>query len=309
MLWAPTILLAVTSTSLAGVLAGSGLQSLFLGLVAYCSTVAVLSTVAFACLIGTLVIIRRNLSTLDDMRNPWPPAKEVEEKPRPSFATEDIDALKDGSSWITSRASSRNDSISAFSFSTHHSAKMSSGSVHLPHPATASYPSIPPKSSYWFNPATPYSGRESPVPPVPPLPAPYRPSSPTAENLNDDPDPFRRQAFPRTGSQSSWLTEPSVYQPTLSAWSFPTAHPDSPPHLVLPELQMDNQYTPTLVPSPITPAMASAEVLGGYGFSPDAALTEKGASNSAPNKELDISIYRAIGWLVSIWIPLVCQTC
>ena len=307
MLWAPTLLLAITSTSIAGILAGTGLQSLFIGLVAYSTTVAIISSILFGCLITTLIIIRRNLYALDDMRNPWPPVKELEEKPRPSFATEDIDALKDGSSWITSRASSRNDSISAFSFSTHHSAKMSNGSVQLPHPATASYPSIPPKSSFWFNPATPYSGRESPVPPVPPLPAPYRPSSPTAENLNNDPDPFRRQPTPRMGSQSSWLSEPSTYQPTLSAWSFPTTHPDSETHQqALPELHSDNHYTSTVLSRPFTPAMASAEVLGGYGYSPsDAALTEKGVLKTSPSKDLDISIYRAVGWLVSIWIPLV----
>lgn len=192
MLWAPALLLIVTSTTLAGVLAGSGVESFYWGLVGYSGSVAVLSSVSFACLIGTLVIIKRNLAALNDIRDPWP-APAQEEKPRPSFASEDVEMLKDGSSWITSRASSRHDSVSAWSFNTHrtgHSRMPSNASSRLNvNPAIGSHSSIPPKSSFWFNPAT---GRESPVPPVPPLPAPYRPSSPASYNVHDDPDPFRR---------------------------------------------------------------------------------------------------------------------
>ncbi|KAL6309855.1 hypothetical protein BKA93DRAFT_925199 [Sparassis latifolia] len=301
MLWAPTLLLAVTSTSLAGVLAATNVSSLFIGLVAYSTTIAVASSAAFLFLIGTLVVIRRNLDALNEIRDPWPPAKEVDEMPRPSFATEDVDALRDGSSWITSRASSRSESISAFSFSTHHSAKPSNASARMmsQHPAAASNPSIPPKSSFWFNPAAPYAGRESPVPPVPPLPAPYRPPSPGS--LNDDPDPFRRnEPRSRMGSQSSWLTESSVSQPTLTAWSFPTTC-----HEVPPASSTQDLLPSTAVSRPITPAMASAQVLGGYGYSPEAAHAEKGlaALTSVPASDLDVSIYRAIGWLLLIWIP------
>ncbi|OCH86227.1 hypothetical protein OBBRIDRAFT_890636 [Obba rivulosa] len=313
MLWAPALLLVCTSTSLAGVLAGSGVSTYFIGFVAYSSTLAALSSVAFACLVGTLVIIRRNLAALNDIRDPWPPAKQIEEKPRPSFATDDVEALKDGSSWITSRASSRHDSISAFSFSTHqthHSAKPSNASARImtQQAALASVPSIPAKSSFWFNPATPYGGhgRESPVPPVPPLPAPYRPSSPTSNEINDDPDPFKRhEQVPRMGSQTSWLSEPSIYQPTLSAWSFPVSRAGSTPSSSTPRAET------ALLPStaysrPITPAMASTEVLGGYGYAPEVVQAEKGTGALTPalTNDLDVSVYRAIGWLISIWVPL-----
>ena len=312
MLWAPTLILVATSTALAGVLAATSVHTLFIGLVAYSTTVSILSTLAFGCLVGTLVIIKRNLAALDDIRDPWPPAKAaVEEKPRPSFATEEIEALKDGSSWITSRASSRCESISAFSFSTHktHSRAPSNASARmLPHPVTASYPSIAPKSSYWFNPATPFGSRES-VPPVPPLPAPYRPASTTSAQINDDPDPFKRQA-PRMGSQSSWLTEPSQYQPTLSNWSFPTTQPPSPPPTAasLPALGTD-LLPSTAVSRPMTPAMASAEVLGGYGYTGNAegAQAEKGFSSfsSSASSDLDMTMFRTAGWLSMIWIPQV----
>ncbi|CDO73787.1 hypothetical protein BN946_scf185015.g116 [Trametes cinnabarina] len=307
MLWGPTLVLVVTSTALAGVFAATSVTSLFVGLVAYSTTIAVFSSVAFGCLVGTLVIIKRNLAALNDIRDPWPPAKMLEEeKPRPSFATEDIDALKDGSSWITSRASSRCESVSAWSFNTHHSRAASNASARmLPNPATASYPSLAPKSSFWFNPATPFSSHES-VPPVPPLPAPYRPVSTTSAHINSDPDPFKRQA-PRMGSQSSWLTEPSVYQPTLSNWSFPTTHPPSPPPsaATLPGLGTD-MLPSTAVSRPLTPAMASTEVLGGYGYVAENNSAEKGFNSfsSQSSGDLDMTAYRTAGWFLMIWVPL-----
>lgn len=323
MLWAPTLLFAVVSTSLAGVLAGAGVDSFFWGLVGYSASIAILSSIAFGCLIGTLIIIKRNLAAFNDIRDPWPPALTDSEKPRPSFATDDVDALKDGSSWITSRASSRHDSVSAWSFTTHrtqHSRMPSNASSRLNiNPAIASHSSIPPKSSFWFNPAT---GRESPVPPVPPLPAPYRPSSPTGFNAHEDPDPFRRNdPRPRMGSQSSWLTEPSTYQPTLSAWSFPATHAGSIanyPYPSTPDLPNAELLTTDMLPSTAvnpsrshTPAMAGTDVLGGYGYSTEGAKAEKGAItvSQASAGEVDVSVYRAIGWLVTIWVPLVSLNC
>lgn len=323
MLWAPTLLLAVTSTALAGILAGAGVESFFWGLLGYSASIAVMSSVAFACLIGTLVIIRRNLAALNDMRDPWPPAS-VEEKPRPSFATEEVNMLKDGSSWITSRASSRCESISAFSFSTHHththhSRAPSNASSRLQvHPNVASYPSIPAKSSFWFGPATPAGGhgRESPVPPVPPLPAPYRSST---YNVGEDPDPFRRvDPRIRMGSQSSWLSENPgwQYEPTLSGWSFPrsaSSHGNSSPHPSTPDLHTEFLHTEllasTAVSRPLTPAMVSTDVLGGYGYAPDAAQAETsgGALSAASGAEVDVSMYRAVGWLITIWVPLVSE--
>lgn len=309
MLWAPTLLLTTTSTALAGVLAGVGLPSFFWGLVIYSGTVAVLSSIAFGCLIGTLIIIKRNLDAFNDSRHPWPP--QILEKPRPSFATEDVDVLKDGSSWITSRASSCQESISAFSFSTHHSRRPSNANSRILHPAFASHPSIPTKSAFWFNPVTPCTGRESPVPPVPPLPAPYRSASPL---LHGDPDPFRCNEPPlRIGSQSSWLTEPSSEQGTvISAWSFPTSRPTSPITLPVaaypstPDLQ-SQLLTSSAISRPATPAMISTDVLGGYGYAPELTEAEKGVGALAvvPVSDLDVSVYRTIGWLLSIWVPMV----
>lgn len=324
MLWCPTLFLTVTSTALAGVLAGAGVESFFWGLLGYSASVAVISSVAFGCLVGTLVIIRRNLATLNDMRDPWPPVPAVE-KPRPSFATEDVNALKDGSSWITSRASSRCESISAFSFSTHHThhSRMPSNAssrVHV-HPNVGSNPSIPVKSSFWFGPATSANGhgRESPIPPVPPLPAPYRPSENTY-NVNDDPDPFHRvDPRIRMGSQSSWLTENPgwQYEASMSQWSFPasprpSSGPPSPsPSTPNPDSRLDCLTTHLLPTStamsrPNTPSVIGVEVLGGYGYAPDASKAEASGVGSSitSNGEVDVSVYRAVGWLITVWFPM-----
>jgi hypothetical protein len=306
-LWLPTILLAATSTALACVLTGAGVRSFFIGLVAYSSTIAILSTAAFGCLLGTLIIIRRNLTVLNDPQD-WPPEKPMEEKPRPSFATEDIDALRDGSSWITSNASSRHDSVSGWSFSTHHTGGHSNQGSLRANVAKGSHPSIPPKSSFWFNPTTP-GDRDLSVPPVPPLPSPYRNAVVTI-GITDDPDPFRREVPKpthfRNGSQGSWLTSPSASQVTLSQWSYPTTRPDGTvPSASVQDLGAD--FLPSAAVSHRTaPAMANAQVLGGYGYSPENDA-EQGLSSLSitPNGMVDVSVYRAISWIISIWVPFV----
>jgi hypothetical protein len=113
-------------------------------------------------------------------------------------------------------------------------------------PATPSHPSVPPRSFFWFNPATPYDGQESAIPPVPPLPSLYRSNSPFPV-LGDDPDPFRwdvpspRLPRLRNGSQMSWLTSDSGSQATLSQWSYPTVHHQegARPEASTPDLRVD----------------------------------------------------------------------
>ncbi|KAF9226909.1 hypothetical protein BS17DRAFT_776320 [Gyrodon lividus] len=295
MIWAPTLLLGVTSTALSSVLAGAGVPSLFAGLIAYSATTAVLSSAAFGGLVYTLIVIRRNLAALNEPTDAWPPVKEVEEKPRPSFATEDIDALREGSSWLTSdAASSRHETASNWSFSTHQ-AHQRQGSVHF-NPA-ASQPSLVPKSSYWFNPPSP--AMDPSIPPVPPLPSPYRGNSSPTFVISEDPDPFRRDvpSRPRLGSQSSWLTSHAGSQATLSAWSYPTTqHGGS-------VVDINAELLPhTMASRPATPALSSAKVLGGYGYTAD---SEKGiASLAVADSEVDISFYRYVFWMLSIWVPL-----
>ncbi|KAJ6475651.1 hypothetical protein DFH09DRAFT_445956 [Mycena vulgaris] len=307
MLWTPTFLLVTTSTGIAVVLSGARVPSLFIGLISYAGTMAVLTSIAFCCLIGTLLAIKRNLAVIQDESEPWPPVRQMEQQPRPSFATEEIDAIRDGASWITSNASnasSRHNSVSAWSFSTH--APSNHGGR-----AQGSHPSVPAKSSFWFGASTPAD-----APPVPPLPTLYGPLSPTAQSLSD-PDPFRRDVPPdsprrRFDSQTSWLTSTNGSQKTVSAWSYPTTAHHGEDHESS-HNGSSNNLNAELLPSntavtrPSTPAMANAKVLGGYGFAPSNNDAEKSlaALAAAPGATIDVSVYRAIGWLITIWVPLV----
>ena len=300
-LWSPVLLLAITSTTLAGILSAAHIQTLFVGLIAYSSTLALLSTIAFVCLVTTLVVIKRNLAALNEDNDPWPPVK-LDEKPRPSFATEDIDVLRDGASWITSTAGSRRNSISAWSFSTHHTAVSS----HHGRPQTGSHPSVPAKSSFWFGSSIPH---DESIPPVPPLPSPYAQRPTTPQEL-DDPDPFRRdtptlsgEPRPRLGSQTSWLTSTNGSHSMVSAWSYPTSqHEGSIRNVSTADLR-----TPLTAASRSVPQLADARVLGGYGFAPGSIQAENGLAALAapPGTPLDISMLRLIGWLLIIWVPMV----
>ncbi|KAH8118462.1 hypothetical protein DFH11DRAFT_1502630 [Phellopilus nigrolimitatus] len=251
-IWVPTLVIAVTSAALAGVMAEAGEKSLFFGVVGFSVAVAVLSTAAFTSLVATLLAIRRNLASPSESTGVLHPA--VEEKLHGPYAASDgIKALKDGSSWITSNASSRRNSISSFSFSTTHSA-LTHDTARAPNPNSALCLSTPDK-----------------------LP--------------------------------SWLTEPDVSYPTMTAWSFPTTCVGSPmpasstalAHGQLPDSQEGS--------CPITPAMSSTQVLGESRFlSTTASLSnaEKGINGlSWPYaKCLDVSVWRVIAWLALIWIPL-----
>ena len=277
-----------------------------MGMIAYSSSLTFLGVAAFAGLIGTLVTIRRNLTSSSELDDSWPPMHQADEK-RNSFAQEDVDALKDGSSWITSDAGScHGGSISAFSLSTHqtHARKSSASSSNLHHG------SVPPKSTFWFSSETP--GRLSPVPPVPPLPASYRPNSPAS--VCDDPDPFRRtignHPRVRNGSQASWLTEPSIAPSTVTSWSFPATRPPFRPDTpgMFPQSAADlhaELLRPSAPSRPQTPGINSAQVLGGYGFS-DASLVEKQAGLAAvPEGDLDTNVPRVMTWFISALLPCV----
>jgi hypothetical protein len=312
MLWSPMVVLVVATTTIASVLAGTNVTSFFVGLTAYTTTVALISSACFMCLIGTLLAIKRNLAVLNEAAEPWPPASAQSDLPRPSFATEEVDMLKDGASWITSYAGSRRNSGSAWSFSTHHTQAQASQCSYS-NTAIGSKLSAPAKSAMWFNTSTT-------APPVPPLPTQYcsTPPSPTAESLHD-PDPFRRhspansmvdlqpgQQRPRFGSQTSWLTSSQGSHTTLTAWSFPATHYDNGSMQDIPTSSAGLLAPPT--PRPSTPAVSSAQVLGGYGYNPTHE-SEKGIAlaklAAPPGTEVDISIWRLVGWLVMIWTPMV----
>jgi hypothetical protein len=295
MIWAPTLLLALISTTLVGVISATGVKSLFAGLIAYSSTIAVISTVTFGCLIGTLLAIKRNLAALNEDIELWLPVRMMAAKPNSSFTTEEIDDIRDGASWITSNASSRRNSMSAWSFSTYDTTASSRRSSGSSCPRADSHPPFPTKSSSLLAPN--YDN----VPPVPPLPSPYGPLTPANEALSEF-DSFRRDLpvppCGRFGPQTSTNESSS----TLSAWSHPTTH-----H----EISIKDSSTPDLcseVTRPIIPALANAQVLGGYGYAPGSFEAEKGlAAPATPSgTQTYISFPRSCTWLAIIWVPLVC---
>jgi hypothetical protein len=196
--------------------------------------------------------------------------------------------------------------VSAWSFSTHHTAVASSAHGHeFPKSQTGHKGSVPTKSAFWFS--NPSSGEL--VPPVPPLPSPY---GATSETLSGDPDPFRRDLPPlpnhprgRLDSQTSWLTSSYGTQPTLSAWSFPPSQHEGSlhsPSLRSPSVQ-DFHSNPS---RPATPALATAQVLGGYGYGPGNKSDGSLSSLAAPaGAEINVSLRSVIGWFISLWLPLV----
>lgn len=306
MIWAPTVLLVITSTSIAGVTAAAGLQTLFIGIIGYTCSVAILNSIAFISLIWTLVAIKRNLAALSEEFDPWPPAKMVEEKSRPSFSTEDVDAIREGASWITSSASSRRDSISAWSFSTHQTGAVPSRHDLKIHKGP--YAFAPAKSHFSFD--TP-SSHANDVPLVPPLPS-YGLASSATHHFGD-PDPFRKDGLPpvpeqprvRLDSQTSWLTSTKGSHTTMSAWSYPTSVRGGSIHNAS-SLDL-RTLTPVSSGSRTgKPRLATAQVLGGYGFVRGAREVEKGlAAFAAPlGTIIDMSALHLFGWLLYVWVPL-----
>ncbi|KAL1721722.1 hypothetical protein EV715DRAFT_248647 [Schizophyllum commune] len=311
---APVAILTITSSAVAGVLAGAGVNTLFTGLAGYTSAVALLSSTLFISLAVTLFKIQRNLNAVpEEEEDNWPPVRRVEEdKPRPSFTTDEVDALRDGASWITSTAGSRRGSISAWSFSTHHTSHQEH---HGGRPQNGNYPSVPAKNSFWFG--NPSGDLE--VPPVPPLPVHYGPFSPSAVDLRDE-DPFRRTCpsplpdipdhpINPLGSQTSWLTSTNGSHTTMSAWSFPTTVGGRAPGSSTSSAtstasapQLNAQLLPSSVPTrPTTPALSNAQVLGGYGYTGDA---EKGLQAGHNHGEVPISNARVVAWMVLMWLPI-----
>lgn len=266
MLWAPLILYICTSISITAVLASIGVSSLFMGVAAYSVVVALLSTGAFGWLVATLKMIHQNLEDGKAPDDGWPGLPQRQR--RRSFAPEDVDDLKDRESWITSIASTHARTMSAFSFSTVHSAHPSVYSEHC-------------------------QGHESPAPPVPPLPSPYRTTFPNNT-------PAAEHAIPQLRSKDSWLTEDSHPRSVLSAWSFPTSRPGTPGGFI------DASSSTNL--AEVNPDISSAEVLGGYGQSPvPAGLSnaEKGVRFAHPEEAIQVSWIHIAFWLPLIWLPLV----
>ncbi|KAG6850911.1 hypothetical protein H0H93_006737 [Arthromyces matolae] len=269
MLWGPTLILTITPTTIAAVVSGTGRSALFVGLSSYTTMIAILSTVSFIFLTTTLIIIKRNLARFhDDASDSWPPIQLIKQRPD---GTEDVDAdIRDGASWITSNPSSRRVSISAWSFSTLQDDAASSpqrqGSVNT-HKG-GSIPS-PPGSALWYDPSRTNVNKVSSLSS---LPSPDGPTPLTTQSF-DDPDTIRRDApsalpdsqrYANSESQpASWLT--STDDCHVMVWgSSPSAQEDG-----TCDATSCGRHTPSAaVSGSVTPQLADARVLRGYGYDP-----------------------------------------
>lgn len=290
LLWGPTIIFVATSTTTVGVLVHLDVMSLVPSLAAYSVVLAIGSTVSFGFLLASWLATRRHFNTLAPNHGSWPPPGKLQQ--RDSFSTEDVDALKDGSSWFTSIYGSRGETMSSFSFLTTRTA------ASRPRPVKevlTSCSTLLNKSSYSASPAI--SGRNAEArdfngPPVQSVSALYRlkplaelDSSPFAQEVSSRASSdFTRQSaetrhslyqypahavnsrtsFSSENAGKSWLTSPTHSQATLTEWSFPTAtNSPSTPSLQLPKSNVFVTRSPEM---PATPALPATP---GFAMSPN----------------------------------------
>src|SRR5258708_6682372 len=289
--WGPTAPLIILSTACAYGFSAVGIDSFFYGTLAYAGFVAVASTSAFGLLLYYLMQIRRHLAAAALEREEWPPV--TRKKRVGSFATEDIVALKDRSSWLTSVRSERTHSISTFSFST----PVSPPNLHNGLPSSES------------------------VPPVPGLPQEYKGtlSTPGIETGSCRREPPKRAPC---GSEKSWLTDPSI---EFSFSSIPPLSSTGSVHEQFEDVPLDhletNHLSTPITPTAFAPSPRASRgqwcnrslnggvvqqpkaILGGHG--PYIGDTEKATLHQSNIVADNLASWRVFGWFNSIWVPLV----
>ena len=299
LLWVPLVFLATVSTVVAGIFAARTTfpgRIFRVGYITYSSAIAVLNTVMFGFFVGTLIIIKRSLENFHKAQS----SNESAENPQSALATVDIDVIREGSSWITSTTSSRQDaaSISYSTTRTRHTSQSAAASPErtttlrfpfLPSPVTHAYSSLP---------QTPSSRRDD---------APYK-----------DFEPFRRRAQSlraaalSLSSRNSWITSSLGTHPTISAWSFPTTLSSHHPASIEEVAGSAIASTPTQDRSPASVRFPTA-AFPGVGALDNQAEKEgqpPSPSSGAPSSPvIEISVLRILAWLAGVWVPLVCVPC
>jgi len=327
LLWLPFVLLASVSTVAAVLFAHhtttTSRRRFLIGYVAYSSTIAILNTVMFGSLVGSLITIRRSLANSNQVtvskesKSP----RRIVEKPQVSLATQDIDAVREGGSWITSPASShrhRDKSISRYSHSTTgtRATQSMAASTEREQAATAPFP-------FWPSQGTRSSG------------SPRMPRSSRGDTYYEKTDfgPVHRSrtqslraaaataAALTLSSQGSWISSSLGTRPTLSAWSYPSTPHSSPRDRVRSTSAVQPAITSTLTRdmspgttrSGVTSAgmggSVRARVLASDGqYAPSSMQAERGSATAAAalSPQIEISTLRIVAWLAGVWVPLVC---
>lgn len=318
LLWVPFVLLASVSTIAAVLFAHhattTSRRRFLIGYVAYSSTIAILNTVMFGSLVGSLITIRRSLANSNQVA-----VSKESKSPRQiveiSLANQDIDAVREGGSWITSPASSRrhrDKSTSPYSHSTTgtRATQGMAASTEREQVAAAPFPVWPSQGTRSSgSPRTPQSNRgdtyhyeKTDFGPV----HRYRTQSLRAAAVT--------AAALTLSSQGSWISSSLGTRPTLSAWSYPSTPHSSPRDRV--------RSTSAVIASTLTRDMSlgttrlgvtsdgRARVLASGGqYAPSAMQAERGsavAAAAALSPQIEISTLRIAAWLAGVWVPLVC---
>lgn len=271
MVLGPTVLLVIFFTAMARVLSRSGVHSLFAGILVYSLVSVLISTSAFIGIVTTLGNIKKNTGARNEARNQ---KLSLSAQKRPLFITGDVEAFREGSSWISSKYGhgERRSSISGWSFSTRNSQNRTSSKLgHLRHASSC-------------NPSN--TAVDSETPPVPPL----RVSRAQVERMDpNDSDPFRREPnqiliHGRHGSQSSWLTSTNRSHKTISSWSYPSVEDAECVRSKNPIKDVETKKLAMDAPVNTRTDLDSLTI---------------------PATTIDGSIYAIFLWTVFIWIPLV----
>jgi hypothetical protein len=211
-LWLSTIGVVGTGAIAAALLSIFGFTSLFGGIAVYLSVVTVLAVSILGFLVTTLWRIKRNLEKDKEAQYvdswPVPPRKR-----QTSFTTEEVHAIKDGASWITSIEGSARRSLSPWSFAASHTNCPKNKHV-ARHSMPTSFYSLTTGSI--VSEINAMKREQENVPPVPPLPSPYKKSPPGEIGTETSAEV----------TPTSWLTSFSGAK-TMSPFSFPTTRAPS----------------------------------------------------------------------------------
>ncbi|KAH9983562.1 hypothetical protein BJV74DRAFT_615768 [Russula compacta] len=322
-LWMPLVLLASVSTIVVGLFADTLSRSFLVGYVVYTSTIAVLSTIMFGFLVGSLVMVKRSLANFNQVQESSKSPYETAGKPNVTLSTEDIDAIREGSSWITSTSSSRRGPSSPYPYST--TSTRATRSI-----ATSAEQTTPPVLPLCHH---PQGSRHRSTPP--------RTPSPRSGGDVDMRDfgLFRlraqslRAAALTLSSQGSWIPSSLGTRPTLSnsnsGRSCPTtSHRSNQPGRVpsgVSVMESAIASTPTWGLSPVSSRLVIADgsarrVVAAashrhhhrppHRYAQSALQAERATTSrsdvvTARSPPIEISALRIIAWLAGVWVPLV----
>ena len=287
-LWVPVLLIASVSTVAAGLIANRIPGSFLIGYIVYSSTTAVLNTFIFGSLVGGLIIIKRSLANfeLEQARKDSKPIGEAPAEKPPQLAL-DIEAIREGSLWISIGSSHRRDGPN-HPFSSY--STISSRTRATRNMAVSPDQAIPSRSAVWNLQGTHSTSSRNPSP---------RRDDAHANDFGYAPFRNRTQSLRAAAaaaaaltvsSQGSWISSSFGTRPTLSAWSYPTQR--SSPHSQAQSVRED------------AIALASDDRV------PSASQAERGTSSpvsaAARSQDIEVSTLRILAWLAGVWAPLVC---